>query len=190
MKRILLPAAALFASLALASTATAQTATPAAATSVSSERYLMQNGQVVLMQGGRPSAISKNVVLRNGTKINYKSGIVELPGGKMTTLKEGDYVRPDGGIVFATPSSAAQARGDNSVPTSAQFDKYVDTRPTPNSSADVEARLTVLNNKITLMGEKIQLLNQKISLLSTNAQRPTDTSQLDQQIKDLDAKLK
>lgn len=176
--------------LATASAATAQTNTAPTSAATGAERYLMQDGQVVLVQGRRPTPLSKNVVLRNGTKINYKSGIVELPGGKITTLKEGDYVRPDGGIVFATPGSAAQARGDNSVPNPDKYEQYVDTRPAPGSSAGVEARLTELNSKISIMGEKIQLLNQKISLLSTNAQRPTDTSQLDQQIQALDAKLK
>jgi hypothetical protein len=179
-----------------AETAVAQTATtapkmPAGAKEAnSSDRFLLQGGQVVLVQGKRPTPLTKNVVLSNGTKINYKSGIVELPGGKITTLKEGDYVRMNGDIVFATAGSAADARNDKSVTPSAQFQPYVDNRPAPNSTAGVELRLTELNQKISLMAEKIQLLNQKISLLSSSTQRPADTSQLDQQIKALDEKLK
>ncbi|TGE08113.1 DUF6799 domain-containing protein [Hymenobacter fodinae] len=156
----------------------------------SNDRFLMQGGQVVLVQGKRPTPLTKNVVLSNGTKINYKSGIVELPGGKITTLKEGDYVRMDGGIVFATPSSAAEARNEPAGSAGTQFQQYVDNRPAPNSAAGVEARLMELNQKISLMGEKIQLLNQKISLMSSAGQRPADTSQLDKQIKALDEKLK
>ncbi|TGD82767.1 DUF6799 domain-containing protein [Hymenobacter wooponensis] len=164
---------------------------PAGAKEVNStDRFLMQGGQVVLVQGKRPTPLSKNVVLSNGTKINYKSGIVELPGGKITTLKEGDYVRMDGGIVFATPGSAAEARNEPANTASSQFQQYVDNRPAPNSTAGVEVRLTELNQKISLMGEKIQLLNQKICLMSSSSQRPVDTSQLDQQIKALDEKLK
>lgn len=155
-----------------------------------SDRFMLQNGEVVLVKGKRPTPLTKNVLLSNGTKINYKSGIVELPGGKMTTLKEGDYVRPNGDIVFGSPASAAQARGDNSVPTTAQFNTYVDPRPAPATPLAMETRLTEMNSKISLMAEKIQLLNQKISLLNATGQQKVDTSALDQQIQALDAKLK
>ena len=155
-----------------------------------SDRFMLQNGEVVLVKGKRPTPLTKNILLSNGTKINFKSGIVELPGGKMTTLKEGDYVRPNGDIVFATPASAAQARGDNSVPATAQFNTYVDPRPAPATPVAMEARLTEMNSKISLMAEKILLLNQKISLLSANGQQKVDTSTLDQQIQAIDVKLK
>lgn len=175
-------------------TATAATAQTTTGTTVAgpvatapSDRFVLQNGEVVLVQGKRPTPLNKNVLLSNGTKINYKSGIVELPGGKITTLKEGDYVRPNGDIVFATPASAAQARGDNSVPASTTFTQYVDPR---SGSAALETRLSEMNSQISLMAEKIQLLNQKISLLSTSSQRPTDTAALDRQIQAIDAKLK
>lgn len=192
MKKLFFPIFAL--SLLTASVATAQTNTaPEVAGPVAtnpSDRFLLQNGEVVLVQGKRPTPLTKNVLLSNGTKINYKSGIVELPGGKLTTLKEGDYVRPNGDIVFATPASAAQARGDKSVPASAQFDTYLDPRPAPSTPAAMESRLSEMNTKISLMAEKIQLLNQKISLLSTNAPKPTNTASIDQQIQAIDAKLK
>ncbi|RSK36254.1 DUF6799 domain-containing protein [Hymenobacter metallilatus] len=154
------------------------------------DRFMMQNGEVVQVRGRRPMPLTHNVLLANGTKINYKSGIVEFPGGKITTLREGDYVRPSGDVVFATPGSAAQSRGDKTVPTDAKFETYVDPRPAPATPAAMETRLTEMNTKIGLMAEKIQLLNQKISLLSSNAQRPTDTAALDQKIQAIDAKLK
>ena len=153
------------------------------------DRFMLQNGEVVLVKGKRPTPLTKNVLLSNGTKINYKSGIVELPGGKITTLKEGDYVRPNGDIVFGSPASAAQARGDNSVPATAEFNTYVDPRPAPGNAAAMETRLNEMNNKIGLMAQKIGLLNQKISLLSTGG-KSADTSTLDSQIQAIDAKLK
>ncbi|TYZ06416.1 hypothetical protein FY528_18045 [Hymenobacter lutimineralis] len=171
--------------------ATAQTKTtpkPAGAvTTGASDRFLMQNGSVVLVQNGRPTPLTQNVRLGNGTKVNYKSGIVELPGGKITTLQEGDYVTSKGEIVFATPASAAAARGQKAEP-GAKFDPYVE-RGAALSPADVDARLTTLSTRLDLMAQKIQLLNQKISLLSVNAQRPTDTAQLDQQIQQLEQQL-
>ncbi|SHJ74488.1 hypothetical protein SAMN02745146_0047 [Hymenobacter daecheongensis DSM 21074] len=162
---------------------------PAGATAANStDQFVMRDGEVVLRQGSTIKPLSKNAMLADGTKVNYKSGIVELPGGKKTTLKEGDYVTIKGEIVFATPGSAAAARGDQSVPATAQYDTYVD-RNSPTSTTDMETRLSSLNSRLTLMARKIQLLNDKISLLSTATQRPADTSQLDQQIKALDEQL-
>ncbi|WP_303310753.1 DUF6799 domain-containing protein [Hymenobacter sp. BT730] len=151
-------------------------------------QYIMQNGTVVLRQGNQTTGLTQNIRLANGTKINYKSGIVELPGGKMTTLREGDFVTAKGEIVFATPGSAAAARGEK-APADAQFDRYVE-KGAAISPETFDARLTSLNTRMDLMAQKIQLLNQKISLLSANAQRPTDTSQLDQQIQALEEQLK
>lgn len=191
MKKILFPLFALL--LCGAGAATAQTSSGNVAGAVEttpSDRFLMQNGEVVHIRGRQPLPLTRNVLLSNGTKINTKSGIVELPGGKITTLKEGDYVRPTGEIVFATAGSAAQSRGDNTVPATAQFTTYTDPRPAPATPAAMETRLSEMNTKISLMAEKIQLLNQKISLLSSNAQRPTDTAALDQKIQAIDAKLK
>ncbi|MBC6988482.1 DUF6799 domain-containing protein [Hymenobacter sp. BT491] len=176
-------------SLPLAAAAQSKTAPkPAGAVSANStDQFLMKDGAVVLRQGTKITPLTKNVQLANGTKVNYKSGIVELPVGKMTTLREGDYVTMQGDIVFATPASAAAARGDNSVPATAQYQQYID-RDTPSSAAEMESRLTSLNSKITLMAQKIQLLNDKISLLSSG-QRPANTTQIDQQLKALDQQL-
>ncbi|WP_426490807.1 DUF6799 domain-containing protein [Hymenobacter sp. 102] len=188
MKKILL--ALLLCSVGAASAQTGSNTVASAVETTPTDRFILQNGEVVQVRGRRPMPLTHNVLLPNGTKINYKSGIVELPGGKITTLKEGDYVRPTGEIVFATAGSAAQSRGDNTVPATAQFATYTDPRPAPATPAAMETRLSEMNSKISLMAEKIQLLNQKISLLSTNAQRPTDTASLDQKIQAIDAKLK
>ena len=152
-------------------------------------QFLMQNGTVVHRQGSQITALTQNVRLPDGTKINYKSGIVELPGGKITTLHEGDYVKPDGGIVFLTPTSAAEARGDKTVAADAQYEKYVQVGGAPGNSSEVDARLNVLDQRVQLMARKIKLLSDKITLLSTSKQKLPDTARLDQQIKALDAQL-
>ncbi|TGE25423.1 hypothetical protein E5K00_09600 [Hymenobacter aquaticus] len=186
-----LSSAVLFLALAAPLSTQAQTkpARPAGAVEASgTDQFLMRDGEVVLRQGSTTKPLTQNVVLSNGTKVNYKSGIVELPGGKKTTLKEGDYVTMQGDIVFATPGSAAASRG-TTAPASGQFEQYVDRNSAP-TTADMETRLSSLNSRITLMAQKIQLLNDKISLLSAGTQRPADTSQLDQQIKALDEQLR
>jgi hypothetical protein len=104
---------------------------------------------------------------------------VELPGGKKTTLKEGDYVKADGGIVFATSASAAAARGDNSVPADKKFDTYVQ-RVSPPSDAE----------QVRLLNLKVDLLNQKIALLSQGRSTMPEMSQLDQQLKTIDDQLR
>ena len=70
-------------------------------------QFLFTRGAVVQRTGNQTTALTQNVRLPNGTKINVRSGIVELPSGKITTLREGDYVNAEGGIVFGTPASAA-----------------------------------------------------------------------------------
>ncbi|RAK65977.1 DUF6799 domain-containing protein [Hymenobacter edaphi] len=153
------------------------------------DQFVMQNGAVVRRRNGQTSGLSQNVRLPNGTKVNVKSGIVELPTGKMITLKEGDYVAADGGVMFATPQSAAASRGETASP-DAKFGEVVDRSPAPTAAADVDARLGGLNRRVELMAQKIQLLNQKISLLSQGNPKAPDTSQLDGQIKALDEQLR
>lgn len=152
-------------------------------------QFLFLNGAVVRREGSETTALSQNVRLSNGTKINYKNGMVELPGGKITTLHEGDYVKPDGSIVFATPASAAAARGDNSVSADVQFDTYVTVGGAPQNMTEVEARLSSLDKRTQLMAQKIKLLNDKITLLSSGGQKLPNTAQLDQQIRTLDSQL-
>lgn len=152
------------------------------------DRLLMQSGAVVLRRGGQSTGLTQNVRLASGTKVNVKSGIVELPGGKITTLMEGDYVKADGSIVYATPQSAAAARGQT-APAGAKFDTAVEVGST-TTTANVEQRMTDLGTRVDLMAQKIQLLNQKISLLSQGNAKVADTSQLDAQIKALDEQLR
>ena len=70
-------------------------------------RYVYQNGEVVQRLGEKTIRITRNLRLPDGTKINYKSGMVEMAGGKIITLRAGDYVKADGGVVYATPATAA-----------------------------------------------------------------------------------
>ena len=152
-------------------------------------QFVMIDGTIVHRQGTQVTALTQNVKLAGGTKINYKNGIVELPGGKITTLHEGDYVKPDGGIVFATPASAAAARGEKNVTTDAQYDKYVQVGGAPGNAGEMEARINGLDQRVQLMASKIKLLNEKITIISKSKQKLPNTAQLDQQIKALDAQL-
>lgn len=144
-------------------------------------QYVLQNGAVGQRQGlkGQVVPLTQNIKLPNGTKINTKSGIVELVGGKITTLHEGDYVRADGGIVFATPASAAAARGDNTVPATAQYDTYVQKAGIVYDPA----------RQVELLNQKIELLNKKISLLSRDQPAVPGVEQIDVQLKNLDAEM-
>ncbi|WP_022823229.1 DUF6799 domain-containing protein [Hymenobacter norwichensis] len=190
MKKLLFLLVLLGSTIGAASQAAAQTKTAppiGAVEANSSDRFLMQDGAVVLVQGRRPTPLTKNVVLANGTKINYKSGIVEFVTGKKTTLQEGDYVKMNGDLVFATPASAAAARGNNSVPATAQYDPYVQQTGTATSTTvsatPMEQQLT------TLLTRKIELLNQKISLMTPNPANQAALDKLNQQIKSLDAQI-
>jgi Ppx/GppA phosphatase family len=96
--------------------------TAALATPHQAQHFMVQDHEVVLRKGDKTIALTKNVVLPNGIKINYKSGIVEFPDGRKTALKEGDVVTMGGEIVAgiavrraseeptpATPAVAAAA---------------------------------------------------------------------------------
>ncbi|WP_345058977.1 DUF6799 domain-containing protein [Hymenobacter glaciei] len=150
-----------------------------------STRFVMQNGEVVKRDGSQVTALSQNVKLASGVKINYKNGIVEMPAdkinpkGKKITLREGDYVRADGGVVFATPGSAAAAKGAAPTPPSATYEKYVQRGP---GYAEPAQRVSMLN-------KKIELLNQKISLLSQGRSDLPDTKAIDAQLADLESQL-
>ncbi|OON68811.1 DUF6799 domain-containing protein [Hymenobacter sp. CRA2] len=186
---LVLAATALTAPLAVAQSAKGK-ATPAETRTElqNGDQFVMLNGAVVKRRNGQTSGLSQNVRLPNGTKVNVKSGIVELPTGKIITLTEGDYVTADGSVNYATPQSAAAARGET-APADAQFDKVLDRGATP-TPASVDARMTELNRRVDLMAQKIQLLNQKISLLSPGNAKAPDTSQLDGQIRALDEQLR
>ncbi len=150
-----------------------------------STQFVMQNGEVVKRDGSQTTTLTQNVKLAGGVKINYKNGIVEMPAdklnasGKKITLREGDYVRADGGVVFATPGSAAAARGAAPTPPGATYEKLVQHGP---GYAEPAQRVPLLN-------QKIELLNQKISLLSQARPDLPDTKALDAQLADLETQL-
>ena len=148
-------------------------------------QFLFTRGAVVQRIGTQLTPLSQNVRLPNGTKINVRSGIVELPTGKITTLREGDYVNAEGGIVFGSPASAAAARGDTTVAANAKFDPYVHVGTAP-------AR--VLGDAPTereqLLMRKIELLNRKVALYGQTITNPPNTDAVDKQLQEIDAQLK
>ncbi|WP_201978488.1 DUF6799 domain-containing protein [Hymenobacter rubidus] len=151
--------------------------------------FVMKNGEVMRREGSQVTALTQNVKLDNGVKINYKSGIVEMPTdrlhpveGKKITLHEGDYVRPDGGIVFATPSSAAAARGEEPKPMPAgadKFDTYVQRGP---GFSDPVTQVRLLN-------QKVDLLTQKVFLLSQGRTEMPDTKAIDSELAKINSQL-
>ena len=148
-------------------------------------QFLFTRGAVVQRVGKQVTPLTQNIRLPNGTKINVRSGIVELPTGKITTLREGDYVNAEGGVVFGTPASAAAARGDTTVAANAKFDPYVHVGTAP-------AR--VLGDTPTereqLLMRKIELLNRKVSLYGQTITTPPNTEAVDKQLQEIDAQLK
>lgn len=154
-----------------------------------STQFLMQNGEVVRRDGGQISSLTQNVKLSNGVKINFKNGIVEMPAdkinpkGKKITLQEGDYVRPDGGVVFATPGSAAAARGDAAAGTpganGARYETYVQHGP---GFSDPSIQ-------VGLLQKKVELLTQKVQLLSRGRTDMPDTKSIDDQLTQINSQL-
>ncbi len=148
-------------------------------------QFVFKNGEVVRREGTQTIALTQNVKLSNGVKINYKNGIVEMPAdkinpqGKKITLREGDYVRPDGGVVFATPASAAAAQGKTPAGPKAGFETYVQHG---SGYADPATQVPLLN-------KKIELLTQKVQLLSQGRPDMPDTKAIDDQLAQLEAQL-
>ena len=151
-------------------------------------QFVMTNGEVVRREGNQTMPLTQNVKLPGGVKINYKNGIVEMPAdkvspqGKKITLHEGDYAKPDGGIVFATPASAAAARGEGtppSTPPGTKYEPYVQRGPGFSNPA----------MQVSLLNKKIELLNQKIQVLSQGQTTTPNTKALDDQLAQLDAQL-
>lgn len=150
-------------------------------------QFVFKDGEVMRREGNKTTtALTQNVKLANGTKINYKNGIVEMPAdkvnpqGKKFTLGEGDYVRADGGVVFATPVSAAAATQGKALTTpSAMYETY--TQRGPGYSAPAQ--------QIPLLNKKIELLNQKITLLSQGRTDMPDTKVIDEQLTQLESQL-
>jgi hypothetical protein len=190
MKNLALLAVTALLAVAAPHAGTAQTKTAPKTAAASTDQYVMQDAEVLLRQGTRLTPLTKNVVLPNGTKVNYKSGIVEFPTGKKTTLREGDYVTSVGDIVFATPASAAAARGDNSVPASAQYTPYVQKGAAPTAPATTTVTVIGTPNDLTsLLTRKVQLLTEKISLMTPNPANQAAINSLNQQLQQLDAQI-
>jgi hypothetical protein len=148
-------------------------------------QFVFLNGEVVRREGTQTSGLTQNVKLSNGTKINYKNGIIEMPSdkinpqGKKITLREGDYVRPDGGVVFATPGSAAAARDQAPNGPSSKYETYV------QRGSGFAAPAT----QVPLLNKKIELLNQKVSILSQGRTDQPDTKAIDAQLAELEAQM-
>ena len=148
-------------------------------------QFVMQNGEVVRREGTQTSALTQNVKLANGVKINFKNGIVEMPAdkinpkGKKLTLREGDYVRADGGVVFASRTSAAAARGAAPTPPDAKYDTYVQRGA---GYADPAVQVGLLNKKVELLTQKVQLLSQGRTDLP-------DTKSIDDQLAQINAQM-
>ena len=148
-------------------------------------QFLYLNGVVVQRLGTQTTPLTQNVRLPNGTKINVRSGIVELPTGKITTLRDGDYVNAEGGIVFGSPASAAAARGDTSVAANAKFDTYVHV-----GSAPARILGDAPTEREQLLMRKIELLSRKVTLLTQTNPNPPSTEAVDKQLSEIDTQLK
>ena len=166
--------------LSMAQTSVVQTVRPNRNT-----QFLYLNGVVVQKLGTQVTPLTQNVRLPNGTKINVRSGIVELPTGKITTLRDGDYVNAEGGIVFGSPASAAAARGVTTVATNAKFDTYVHVGKAP-----ARVLSDAPNEREQLLMRKIELLTRKVTLLTQTNPNPPSTEAVDKQLSDIDEQLK
>ena len=148
-------------------------------------KFVFLNGEVVRLDGSQTTALTQKVKLASGVKINYKNGIVEMPAdkinpqGKKITLREGDYVRADGGVVFATPGSAGAAQGRAGSAPDANYEKYVQRGM---GYADPAAQVSVLT-------KKVELLTQKVALLSRGRTDLPDTKAIDDQLAQLNAQM-
>ena len=148
-------------------------------------QFVLLNGEVVRREGTQTTPLTQNVKLANGVKINYKNGIVEMPAdkinpqGKKLTLHEGDYVRADGGVVFATPGSAATAQGASAKAAPAKYETYVQRGPGYDDPA----------LQVSLLKQKVELLTRKINLLSQGRANLPDTKAVDDQLAQLEKQM-
>ncbi|HLK97301.1 MAG TPA: DUF6799 domain-containing protein, partial [Hymenobacter sp.] len=131
-------------------------------------------------QGSTLIPLTRNVVLPNGTKVNYKTGIVEFATGKKATLQEGDYVTLTGDVVIATPNNTT-------LPADGKSNRYVDKKQAPNTQ--VNGAVPATNDLPVLLSRKIQLLNDKISLMVPDPAKQDAINKINEQLLSLDAKL-
>jgi hypothetical protein len=78
--------------------------------------FVLHNRSVVLRMGAyspkgkeQEVAVSKEVVLTNGTKIDHKAGVVMYPDGRRVELKEGDFVAMNGDVKVASTGQVISA---------------------------------------------------------------------------------
>ena len=148
-------------------------------------QFVFKNGEVLRRDGKQLTPLTQNVKLANGTKINYKNGIVEMPAdklypqGKKISLHEGDYVRPDGGVVFASPGSATASQGLPTPATGARYTTYAERGPGYSDPA----------LQISLLNKKVELLTQKVALLSQGRPDKPDTKAIDDQLAKLEMQM-
>ena len=142
-------------------------------------QFVYQNGEVVQRLGDKTTRLGRNIKLPDGTKINYKSGMVEMAGGKIITLRPNDYVKADGGVVYATPGSAAYARNDNTVAASAKFEPYVQVGAASGSASE----------ELRLLRKKVGLLTRKVALLGNGQTPPPAAAALDAELRETDESL-
>ncbi len=61
------------------------------------EGIMMKNGQVMVIDNGKSTALTQDKTLSNGTVVSV-NGTVKSSDGTITTLKDGDWVNTDGTI--------------------------------------------------------------------------------------------
>jgi hypothetical protein len=73
-----------------------------------SDGFVLQNHALVLRMDAHSAklkpqdvALTKDVVLANGTRINYKTAVVEYADGRQVTLQDGDFVSMSGDVQVA-----------------------------------------------------------------------------------------
>lgn len=148
---------------------------------------MYQNGVVVWRESPTTPLTQKNVRLTNDTKINYRSGVVQFPGDKLTKLKGSDFLRPDGGLVFAIPGSAVAARGNSPASTSAAFNTYtLSIRVVPGSAAAEDGALQL---RVQPLERTVELLNRRFALLTQGLAISPEADQIDSDPAALDARL-
>lgn len=152
-------------------------------------QFVYRNGAVMQRLGNQLTPLAGNIRLPNGTKINVKSGIVEFPNGKITSLHENDYINAEGGIVFATPASAAAAKGDYSVAADAQYNKYVQVGTTTSTVDATSVSRDSAGVRELLLRQKIELLNRKVALLQQTHPNAPSTEAVDKQLMLIDNRL-
>jgi hypothetical protein len=113
MKKILLFLGLLL--LALPARLLAQNASSAGFTSW----FAVKGNALVVQTGSKATPLTKNVVLINGTRLDYQTRTASLPGGQKVTLREGDTVTLYGEVQQGAEAKAQAAAAAAPAPTPA-----------------------------------------------------------------------